>query len=292
MPKQIPDGDELTNLKEFELGSDPNKADTDGDGLNDNVETGTGTYVDAGNTGTSPTSDDSDDDGLKDNVETNTNTFAGAADTGTDPNKRDSDGDGVRDGVEVASGFDPNNSGSVPTVISGGGVFSTTHVWTDGDLELDLFTAEEITLDPEDYESVTIDTKYIHFDDNSDPPIFLDQSEPFPLWGPDGNDEGRGDREDFAIRSVGKIDLTKSGDITFVCNSDDGFVLRIDGDDVGEEGDRGRGNTFMTVDLSAGVHDLEFIYYERAGGAGVSLFIFRSGRRSSADSGRKRVAVA
>ncbi|MEM7386178.1 MAG: hypothetical protein AAF514_14650, partial [Verrucomicrobiota bacterium] len=36
-----PDGDTLTNFEEFELGSHPRLADTDGDGLNDNFETTT-----------------------------------------------------------------------------------------------------------------------------------------------------------------------------------------------------------------------------------------------------------
>ena len=35
-----PDGDDLTNAKEFEYGTDPSAADTDGDGLRDGMETG------------------------------------------------------------------------------------------------------------------------------------------------------------------------------------------------------------------------------------------------------------
>ena len=104
----------------------------------------------------------------------------------------------------------------------------------------------------------------------------MDLSEAYPLWGPQGNDEGPADREDFAIRSVGQINITQSGTITFVCNSDDGFDLRIDGDSIGEAGNRGRGNTFMPVDLDAGIHELEFIHWERGGGAGVSVYVYRS----------------
>jgi hypothetical protein len=66
--------------------------------------------------------DDDDGDGLLDVVETNTGFFAGASDTGTDSLIVDSDGDGLGDGVEVAAGTDPNNpfsppgSGQVPTL--------------------------------------------------------------------------------------------------------------------------------------------------------------------------------
>ena len=51
---------------------------------------------------------DSDGDGLDDSVETNTGTFVSASDTGTNPNVVDSDNDGFSDGAEVAFGTDPN----------------------------------------------------------------------------------------------------------------------------------------------------------------------------------------
>ena len=89
-------------------------ADDDGDGLLDVVETDTGVFVDANDTGTDPLNPDSDGDGLLDSVETHTGVFVDANDTGTDPLNPDSDGDGVPDGVEVAQGSDPNNPFSVP----------------------------------------------------------------------------------------------------------------------------------------------------------------------------------
>ena len=67
--------------------------DADGDGLCDSVETNTGIYVDAGDTGSNPNNDDSDGDGLKDGDEVNT--------YGTNPNKMDTDGDGYRDDVDA-----------------------------------------------------------------------------------------------------------------------------------------------------------------------------------------------
>jgi len=52
--------------------------------------------------------DDDDGDGLLDVVETNTGTFVSASETGSDPLNPDTDGDGTNDGDEVAGGSDPN----------------------------------------------------------------------------------------------------------------------------------------------------------------------------------------
>jgi alpha-galactosidase len=138
-----PDG--LTNIAEYHLGTNPNdpdtdddtlldgdeiagaglrpptnplNADTDNDGLDDGVETNTGIYVSATDTGTNPTDPDCDGDGLKDGVETNTGIFVSATDTGTDPTVADSDSDDAEDWYEVAASFtdptDPNDSPVVP----------------------------------------------------------------------------------------------------------------------------------------------------------------------------------
>jgi hypothetical protein len=64
------DGDGLTNEQESLLGTDPNVADTDGDGLSDGDEVSV---------------------------------------LGTDPLLKDTDGDGLSDGLEVATGNDPLN---------------------------------------------------------------------------------------------------------------------------------------------------------------------------------------
>ncbi|MGB2402349.1 MAG: BACON domain-containing protein [Akkermansiaceae bacterium] len=82
----------------------PGAVDTDGDGLDDAVETLiTGTLVD---------NPDSDGDGLLDGVETgigpNVGNFVDKNNTGTDPNNPDSDGDGVDDGDEIFNSSDPN----------------------------------------------------------------------------------------------------------------------------------------------------------------------------------------
>ncbi len=124
-----PDGDNLTNAGEFTHGTDPNNADTDGDGWSDGDEVlvhgtdpldpeshppGEGSGSENPSTGNETTdpetgneSDpvDSDGDGLTDDEE---------ATAGTDPLNPDSDGDGFSDGDEVAAGSDPLDADSVP----------------------------------------------------------------------------------------------------------------------------------------------------------------------------------
>ena len=73
--------------------SDP---DTDGDGIPDRFETGTGVFVSPTDTGTSPTNPDTDGDGLNDGPEVLTYR--------TNPLVADTDGDGFLDGYEVLTG--------------------------------------------------------------------------------------------------------------------------------------------------------------------------------------------
>jgi outer membrane protein OmpA-like peptidoglycan-associated protein len=88
------DGDGLTNDEEEKLGTDPNIADTDGDGLKDGEELNI--YK------TDPLRADTDGDGLNDGAEVNTYR--------TDPNKADTDSDGLNDGDEISKySTDPMN---------------------------------------------------------------------------------------------------------------------------------------------------------------------------------------
>ena len=118
-PRKDPDGDGLDNCEESAQGTDPMKADTDGDGLRDGAEVFGSHNTDPTNpdtdgdglddgkevngTKTDPTKKDTDGDGLSDAAEVNTHN--------TDPNKADSDGDGLSDGAEVTMhNSDPNKA--------------------------------------------------------------------------------------------------------------------------------------------------------------------------------------
>jgi hypothetical protein len=60
---------------------------------------------------------DDDNDGLLDTVETDTGDFVDANDTGTSPKNVDSDGDGFDDLRELLAGSDPTEASSVPASV-------------------------------------------------------------------------------------------------------------------------------------------------------------------------------
>ncbi len=94
-PACDPDNDGLTNAEEVDLGTDPNNADTDGDGINDGDEVNgapASDPLDACDPDSTRDECDPDNDGL---------TNAEELDLGTDPNNADTDGDGINDGDEV-----------------------------------------------------------------------------------------------------------------------------------------------------------------------------------------------
>ncbi len=84
------DGDGLTNLQEYQYGTDPHNTDSDGDGLTDGAEVNT--Y------GTNPARADSDGDGLDDGYEVA---------IGTNPARADTDNNFLSDGDAVQLGLNP-----------------------------------------------------------------------------------------------------------------------------------------------------------------------------------------
>jgi hypothetical protein len=115
------DNDQIDDCTENAIGTDPNDPDSDGDGINDSVETtkishddgiAPGWEVDTDGDGTIDALDtDSDGDGLSDSTE-------GTGDTDSDgiANYRDtdSDGDGYTDQEENDQGTDPYNASDFP----------------------------------------------------------------------------------------------------------------------------------------------------------------------------------
>ena len=103
------DNDGSSNAEEQGRSTNPVAADSDGDGLSDGVETNTGTFVSASDTGTDPNNLDSDNDGIRDGDEVaGTNGFA------TNPTKEDTDGDGFNDDTEIAQDTNPSDPDDFP----------------------------------------------------------------------------------------------------------------------------------------------------------------------------------
>ena len=140
------DGDGLTDDTEALLGTNPNDADTDDDGIADGVEDeNQNGVVDAGET--DPCNRDTDDDGIQDGTElgitepvadpdgegpllgTDTSKFIPDADptTTTDPLNPDTDGDGLSDGQE-----DKNRNGRVDQGETDPGDFTSWINYTSG----------------------------------------------------------------------------------------------------------------------------------------------------------------
>jgi hypothetical protein len=108
-----PDGDGLNNFEEQDRKTNPNLTDTDADGLDDEIENGSGTWMGLANTGTNPLIADTDMDGLLDGVENNNGSYSNAMQTGTDPHNQFSDADGLPDGWEVTYDFNPTDATGV-----------------------------------------------------------------------------------------------------------------------------------------------------------------------------------
>jgi len=110
------DGDGLSDFDEWQLSLDEHPGISPADADSDDDELSDGDEVDgAGDRGpTNPVNADSDGDSLSDKVESNSGSFVDANDTGSDPLLADTDSDGYRDGFEVLRGGDPTDIASRP----------------------------------------------------------------------------------------------------------------------------------------------------------------------------------
>ncbi|MEE9432163.1 MAG: OmpA family protein [Melioribacteraceae bacterium] len=200
------DNDGLTEREEKELGTDPNVADTDGDGLNDGDE--------VKKYNTDPLATDSDKDGLNDyeevvkyNTDPNSvdtdgdelNDYAEVKNHKTDPNKKDTDGDTLGDGYEVNKY--KTNPAKKDTDDDGLGDFAEldkhktnpSNADTDGDglndgIEINNFNSDPNKADTDgggtnDYSEYNRKTDPHNPDDDIDESQILDISSPMVLEG-------------------------------------------------------------------------------------------------------------
>ncbi len=97
--------------------------------------------------------------------------------------------------------------------------------------------------------------------------LFGGSVQPFPLFGAYQREQH------YAMEVTGAIYTKAAGDVTLGFNSGDGGALWIDDQlEAIYNQARGRDNTFATVSLTEGLHQLRFVYWNGEGSSGVSLF--------------------
>lgn len=87
-----------------------------------------------------------------------------------------------------------------------------------------------------------------------------------------------GYREHFFVDLDKRFDVGRPGDYRLLVSSDDGFSIRIDGNEVcGYARDRLMGTQTCTVNLAAGEHRLQLRYFQSGGPAGLKVQYGRQG---------------
>ncbi|WGZ95557.1 MAG: hypothetical protein QJT81_06100 [Candidatus Thiothrix putei] len=252
------DNDGLSNDQEKALGTDPLKADTDGDGKKDGIEVGAdpanpvdtdgdnkidaleSAILDADDDGVVDERDaddanpnnDSDGDGLG-NISEKT--------LGTDPLKDDTDGDGKKDGEEVganpASPIDTDGDGKIDAVES-------AIIDTDGDGIMDELDADLPDADSDgltDAEEATLGTDPSKADTDGD---------------------GKNDKAEVGANPSNPVDTDGDGKIdaleSAILDSDnDGVVDELDADDANPDNDSDGDGFPNSVEKAAGSNPLD-----------------------------------
>ena len=101
-----------------------------------------------------------------------------------------------------------------------------------------------------------------------------------------------GGGDDYALHATTTflVSSDQAGIWTFATNTDDGSRLTIDGQVViNDDVLAPPHNAFGTFNLSAGVHTLDLVYFERGGGASVELFAAPGDKGNTFDSDFKLV---
>ncbi|MFO1499875.1 MAG: Ig-like domain-containing protein, partial [Verrucomicrobiota bacterium] len=128
----------------------------------------------------------------------------------------------------------------------------------------DLATALAIVTDSTRYSAVINDNpSIINYTESGGEGLYSVGNRAFP--------GGASDR--FVVVSTGKVTIPRAGKWTFGVNSDDGFRLRINGQEKAFTGLRGPATDLLTVDFAtAGDYDLELVFFENTGSSEVELF--------------------
>jgi hexosaminidase len=88
--------------------------------------------------------------------------------------------------------------------------------------------------------------------------------------------------ETFGLRFAGYLRVPADGVYRFALNSDDGAVLRIDGETVVDrDGPRSPGESYGSTALAAGLHQVELDYFQGGGGRELKLSYSREREDSS-----------
>ncbi|MEX0329837.1 MAG: DUF1800 family protein [Puniceicoccaceae bacterium] len=133
------DEDGLSALEEFGRDTDPRLKDTDGDGLSDKVESGSGIYISLEDTGTNPRNPDTDNDRLSDRDEVYSTFVA------SNPNLYDTDGDGLNDREELEAGTHPLSSPDLRPAFPTVNMQGTEVRWTIDNLQIFTNRTESVS---------------------------------------------------------------------------------------------------------------------------------------------------
>ena len=266
------DDDGLTNLEEFRGFLKANSTDSDSDGLPDNVETDTGVWVNASDTGTSPRYLDTDRDGIPDGAETMTGVFVSLNDTGSHPLEADTDGDHAGDGLELRRNTNPVDPSDFPTVIDSNGYWDIEVVYTD---ETDLTEENAQAVLASDAERITARYPYVHFHSNTVRSWHSQASSGFPV-----SDTDRRAPPNFVLRATGQIRVAEANGFYVISadRADGGVSLKFDGSSRNRFFPPPFGQTRTTADrlrLALGIHDVEFVYWNNSTRPFVNLSIYR-----------------
>ncbi len=114
--------------------------------------------------------------------------------------------------------------------------------------------------------------------------VFVGHSDVINFWGTGPNGRFGKDHpfpgqeltdnvDNFVVHATAVIEIPADGWWTFGVHSDDGARLRIDGNDLfTDSGTASPHDTLVSVQLSAGLHELDLLHYDSSGGATLELF--------------------